>query len=67
MFSTPKVLVSFELQQHSVAQQAQDLSAQQLSLLQSHLQVWLIITSPRVDHFQLGRRDLEGFVQHILD
>ena len=67
MLSTPKVPMSFELQQHSVAQQAQDLSAQHWSLLQSHLQDWVFITSPRVDRFQLGRRDLEGFVQHILD
>ena len=67
MSSNPKVPMSFEEQQHSVAQQAQDLSVQQGSLLQSHLQDWLIMVSPSVGCVQLNRRVLEGCLQHILD
>ena len=67
MLSTPKVPISFEAQQQSVAQQAQDCSVQHGSLLQSHLQDWVFMASPRVGCFQLNRRVLEGCLQHTLD
>ena len=67
MLSTPKEPISFEPQQHSVAQQAQVLSTQQGSLSQLQLHCLLFIVSPQVGCFQLSQRVLEGFLQHTHD